>query len=258
MTAEDPDPAPQREKKERSLFLPKLVFVLGVILVVGTGLLTFGSWAAGQMSSGSDDGTESAGSGFAEQLTGLLAGPDVPDEDQILIDQRALPARPDGWRLVDANGGAPAYALAREVYDAMHAPDGPVVVFDLVDLAEAMSEEERPSDDPQLTLAASENAQGRVYVTGDTVAMVIIRRLPPTADPAVSWLQAENAGAPVPVEIDGRAFLESPATAGRDDIHALRHEISDRVVVEIGGRIDRAMLAQLARRIDFAAISGDT
>jgi hypothetical protein len=146
-----------------------------------------------------------------------------------------------------AEGSGQVEVVARAVSDAIYTRGEPLRVSTLYDLAEA-----RQSDGA--AEANDTHDQARIYITGETVVMVMIRRLPPGTGAKESWLPIASPDLPVPQDMAGRTFMESASTAGNDEIHALRLDITEDLFIEIGGRVDRATLRRFAEGIDYAAL----
>jgi hypothetical protein len=267
---------PQRQRK----LLPKIVFGLGVVLLTVAALMFYNAsatqppaapqLAAGQPSGATaDDAADGqSGAGILTLLDALLTNTEATDEPagppRAELDQAAFPRAPDGWNLMIAEGSGQTEVVARAVFDAMYTPGEPLRVSTLYDLVESLQPETPVSGSDDETAASQsgdtsaatgdQSDQGRVYVSGETVVMVMIRRLPPGSAAKQSWLQAAAPGAPVPQDMAGRPFMESAGTAESDAIHALRLDITEDLFIEIGGRVDRATLRQFAEGIDYDAL----
>lgn len=249
--------APQRQRK----LLPKIVFGLGLGLLAVAGVMFYNASAtqppaapeetAAAVGQPSGTSAEESEAGVLTLLGTLLLGtqdtqaPAGPPRGE--LDQAAFPRAPDGWSLMVAEGSRQTEAVVRAVSDAIFTPGAPLRVSTLYDLVETL----QPDDAATLDDAYD---QGRVYVSGETFVMVMIRRLPPEAVAKENWLQGDLSGPPVPQEIAGRMFMESAGTADSDAIHALRLDIAEDLFIEIGGRVDRATLRRFAEGIDYDAL----
>lgn len=275
--------APQ---KPRANFLVKMVFGLGVALFMGSALMIAGTWASKRVEQVSaENGNASAVSMFS-QLSAYVSTVFEKPKPRWELDQAALPKTPEGWEMLVSVGGGQSHALAKEVYRAMHQSDGALDVEALAVLAamqqpsglmsdalagarnsmqamgatEAEAEAQTAVSSPMVQLgdriARANDAfdQGRVYILGENVVMVMVRRLPRTYTAKGSWLQRASQGRNVPVELGGYTFMESSATAESDDIHALRLDITDDLFIEVGGRVQRDILENFVRDIDFGSL----
>lgn len=279
MQDEDLEP-PQRPRK----LLPKVVFGFGVVLLAFAGWMFFNASAAQppaapQVADGQPAGTTAddtsdtqGGAGLLTLLGALLmdtGGTDVPaGPSRGERDQAAFPRAPDGWNLMISEGSGQTKVVAKAVSDAIYTPGEPLRVSTLYDLVETLQpvasladlDEEAAAQtaasrsDDHAAVTDAQFDQGRVYISGETVVMVMIRRLPPGSAAKESWLDIASSGAPVPQDMAGRTFMESAGTADSDAIHALRLDIAEDLFIEIGGRADRATLRQFAEGIDYDAL----
>lgn len=260
MLDEELEARPRKRK-----LLPKIIFGLGVMLLAVAGLMFFNASATQppaapqataaveQPSSTSteDEVATYTGAGLFALVGELLATTDETDTPagppRGELDQAALPRAPDGWGLMIAEGSGQVEIVARAVSEAIYTPGEPLRVSTLYDMVEAQQ------PDGEATADGSQD-QARVYISGETVVMVMIRRLPPGTGAKESWLQIASPDLPAPQDMAGRTFMESASTADSDEIHALRLDITEDLFIEIGGRVDRATLRQFAEGIDYDAL----
>jgi len=267
-------------------FLPKVVFGLGVVLIMGPALTIVGPWAIQQVEQVAEATDTGSGPGVFGRIGDYFSTALEKPKPRWELDQAALPETPEGWNLVVGVGGGQTHGLAKRVYQAMHNPEGPLDVdalaaFGAVQqpnglLSEALSGARssiqavgasEAEADAQTAVSPvmvqfggriarknDEYDQSRIYVSGEDVVMVMVRRLPRSYRSKGSWLQVTSPGTPVAVEPDGHTFLESARTAESDEIHALRLDLTSDLFIEIGGRVDRDVLESFVKSIDFTSL----
>ncbi|MEL7178881.1 MAG: hypothetical protein AAFN63_03535 [Pseudomonadota bacterium] len=262
-------------------------------MVVGSGIAVVAQMSSEQAiqasatpDAGPTTANASSGTSLLNRLSGAISNVVETPKPRWELDQNALPQAPEGWSVVTGVGGGQSHALAKEVYAAMHSQDGPIDVATLAAFGAAqqpnglmsealtnargsmqavgVSEEEAEAQtavNPLMVQFGDSIArkndqydQGRVYISGDDVVMVMIRRLPRSYRSKGSWLQITSPGTPVPMTLDGHRFMESARTADSDEIHAMRLDITGELFIEIGGRVDRDVLESFVADIDFAAL----